>query len=227
MSRDQQLKEIKEAQTAVVTANKVCEEITAKLTEIEGEQSAAHQAEKDIPKLNRQKQALQADRAMGVEVKQSDIDQIDKDIAKVTEAVKFHDQTVTGLRAKLSTSQTALKTNEDALLIKKRVLIENEAESLHVEYMKNAETLLSTFRRLVALDRISRGLGGNPLSSGQPHTDICIPVFNFASSGQWPPQLGDPGCHWIPAAEMSRPELYMHADEEAERARLAGIGVQI
>lgn len=221
--RDQQIKEIREIQDQSASAKEICAAISKKLSEIEGVKSEAHLAAAELPKLNARKQAFQADIALGGAIKQSDIDQLDENIAKITAGIEYHHQTVLGLTSKLTAAQNDVDHLNDKAVVLLRAFLESEAEALNITYMEQANILLATFRRLIALDRLSKSIGGNPFHNGAAHTDFTIPTFYFVASGQWPGYAG----RWIPAEEMSRPELYAAADEAAEKARLLNLKIQI
>lgn len=226
-TREQQLNEIKSAQVAQTAAKKLCDDITAKLTEIEDAKSLAHLAAAEIPKLKIRKQDFQADISLGVPVKQSEIDKVDAAISKAEADVEEHTRTVAGLKSKLATTQVSLHTAEDRCLVLKRAFVESEAESLCGDYMIHAQNLISAFRRLMALDQLSKGLGGNPFIDGAARNNVFIPVFNFASSGQSPTQQLGHGGNWSPAVDLINTIAYAQADEDAERANLVRLGINI
>jgi len=225
MSRDQLLKEIKTAQAGAATAKKSVDEITETLAKMEDVKSAAHLAQAEIPNHRSRLAGLQADQATGKNVKQGDIDQLTADIKKAESEIEYHERTVTGLKSKLADAEVEHGNHEDRVLVLKRKFIESEAEYLHTLYMEQAKHLLSTFRKIRALSAISKGIGGNTFATGDEHKVIAIPVFQFASSGQWPENYSGLGCRWLPAADMSNPALYAQADEDAEKTRLVNLGI--
>lgn len=225
MSRDQQLKEIRAVQAEAETAKKRVDEITGTLAKMEDLKSAAHLAQAEIPNHRSRLAGLQADQATGKNVKQADIDQLTADIKKAESEIEYHERTVTGLKSKLAAAEVEHGNNEDRVLVLKRKFIESEAEYLHTLYMEQAKHLLSTFRKIRALSAISKGIGGNTFATGDEHKVIAIPVFQFASSGQWPENYSGLGCRWLPAADMSNPPLYAQADEDAEKTRLVNLGI--
>lgn len=228
MSRDQLLKQIKSAQEMRVATKKICGEIDSRLAEIEDVKNQAHVAEANIPELNLRKQAFQADIALGKPVPQTDIDQVNAALTKATADVEEHTHTVAGLKSKQAAVVNDLRLIDESLLVLMREFIEKEAESLCGDYMAQAQTLLSTFRRLKALDGLSRGIGGNPFADAGVHKKLSIPVFNFACSAYSPEQqMGNSGL-WGPVIELDNTMTgYVEKDMDAERSRFVSLGIII
>lgn len=226
-TKNQIIEKIKTEQANLVAATKIFVERNSKLAEMEAEKCEAHIVSAGIPGLRTRKQSLQADNALGHPVVQKDLDKIDADIAAALATVELHEQTVAGLKTKLAEAAVIKSNLKDTVTVLKRAYIETEAETIHKEYMKQAETLLSTFRRLLALDALSKGVGGNPFTLGDECKVIAIPVFQFASNGQSGNNFTGHGCRWLPAVEMARPELYAQADEDFERSQMLSIGIEI
>lgn len=224
MKRKNLVEEFKAVQAKIAEAEKGINNLNVRLTEIEGEQSAAHLAERNIPELLKQQQAIQADIALGTG-NQSDLDKVTEEITKAQTEVDYHNKTVAGLNSKLADAQQSLCSLQDNALLVARAFVESEAENLHATYMEQATALLASFRRLRALSNISKGIGGNPFATGDECRVIAIPVFQFANSGQWPENYSGHGCRWLPAVDMANPTLYAQADEDTERANLAKKGI--
>lgn len=226
MTKNQQLEAIKENQAKMTDTKKRIDELQSKLTEAEDVRNAAHVAERNLPAMLEKKQDIQADIAIGTG-KQSDLDKVNQEISKAQSDVAYHTETVAGLQRRLDAANHEFNGLKDAALYAVRTFIENEAEGIHVLYMESANNLLALFRSLKALSNLSKGIGGNPFATGDEHKVIAIPVFQFASSGQWPENLSGAGCRWISAVEMANPTIYAQADEDAERAKLVKMGIQI
>jgi phosphomevalonate kinase len=220
-TKNQTSEKIKEEEANLAAATKSLIDRTAKLAEMEAEKSAANVVAATIPGMRARKQSLQADQALGQPVVQKDLDKIDVDIAAALATVDLNKQTVAGLKTKLAEAAVIKSNLKDTVTVLKRAYIETEAETLHKEYMKQAETLLATFRRLLALSELSKGIGGNPFVLGGERELITIPVF----------QLGDHaaggGNRWLPAVDMANPITYAQADEDFERAQMLSIGIEI
>ncbi len=216
MATKLQIEELKAVQSDVQKAQKVCNEISTKLAEVENAQSAVHLAAAEIPKLENQKKAFLADLVLGKSVKQSEIDQITAQIAKAISEVERHEQIVSGLNTKLLEAQSTYSTLTNKSLLLKRSFVEQEGVVLHAEYITQAKALLTTFRRLCALSTLSQGIGGNPFGSGNEHMVFSIPEFRYVTNEV----IGL-------TTDMANPVVYAHKDEDAERSRLVNMGILI
>lgn len=228
MEQKKLIEELKAVQAKLAVGAKGINDLAAKLAEVEGEQSAAHVAESNLPKLFEQQQDIQADIILGTG-KQSDLDKVNKEIAKTQNDIDYHNQTVAGLQRRLEVAnndQAGLKFQKDTLFA---TLIRDEAEALHSEYMEQAKALVASFRRLKALASIyAAGYTPDAFYLGGEHRLFSLPVFQFPSSGQFPPLPHHQGAKWEVASELAVNEaVYADADINAEKKRLAAMGIEI
>lgn len=226
-TKKQLIEEIKAVQVKIADAGKGVNDLEAKLQEVESQQSPAHIAEASISKLQERKQDVQADIALGTG-KQSDLDQVNKEIAAAQEAIETHTQTVAGLQRKLEQANqdyAGLKHKKDVLFAE---LVRGEAEELHCEYMEHAKVLVSLFHRLQALANIYKaGYTPDAFYLGNEHTVFSLPVFQFTSSGQFPVMGSYHPSKLIAGCEIvDQYPVYSHVDVDTEKARLAKLGIE-
>lgn len=229
MEQKNLVEELKAVQEQIAAGETVCNEIRAKLVEVEDQQSAAHVAERNMPQLLQRKEDLQADIAMGATGKQKELDQVNKDIAKAQQDVEYHNQTVSGLSRRLQEAESGLEQLRHRKVVLVESWVRNEAERIQAEAMEHARGFLSRFKQLQALVHIHDRVKGHtdPIGNGMEHQFLSIPVFRLESAGQ---HSSDPSVswpEWQPARVVKSGCGVAAEDLAAEQARLAGMGLQV
>lgn len=225
--KNQLLEEIKTVQGKFVEAEKRCNGIRTKLSELEGGQSAAHIAERTLPELMQRKQDLQAEIAMGDSGKQKELDHLNQEIARTQQEVEYHNETVAGMERKLQEAENDKTTVSYERHKLTETFIRTEAEQIGAEYMSHARSLLGLFRRLQALTHIHRVelKAGDPICRGDENKYLSIPVFLLEASGQHPNHSAGNWPQWQEARDIwSRPGV-APGDLATEKDRLEKMGI--
>jgi hypothetical protein len=167
--------------------------IKATLGEVENAQNAAHVAERNLPDLLERRQALQADIATGKVGKQTELESLNQEIAKIQEVLAYHNETVSGLQRKLQLAENAHNSLNASIKAQGLKIIEALAEEIHIEYLGHARELLSRFNKLQALANVYGSKSGRTaFGSGNLHQYFLIPQFKLNPNGvnagpEWPP----------------------------------------
>jgi hypothetical protein len=219
---------LEEVESKIITVKPCCNEIKAKLAEIEGESGLLRFAELKLTDLRSEKKDVLSDISLGRD-RQSDLDRINSETIKTqTEADNFK-LSISGLRQKLQASENELENLNYHRIQLKEEFIRDEAEKAQAEYLCHAKLLLDKFKQLQSLAFIHKGLqsGKPPFDFGGEHQHLSIPLFKLESAEQHPNNTYGSWPKWIPAAAVSNASGPDKDQITIEKNRLARLGIDL
>ncbi len=196
----------------------------------ESRQAAADDIRAALPGMMQEKEDRLADLMLG-KGRQKDLDALRDEIAQAQASIATSDgihESVAGLRRKEQVLLDELRgLQERSLFPAKRDYLLAEAEELGAEYLQAARNLVKIYRRLLALDSFLAPMGHGFSYGFNRDRRICLLRFSLdCHAGS--------RLHGMDDVLAETEELNSHhattlrmEDAEAERIRLAGLGVEI
>jgi hypothetical protein len=194
----------------------------------ESELAQCKELETRLAELTHRREDLTAGLALG-ESNQTDLDKVNKEIEGIcSQMVPFDSiqETIAGLQRKLDQAENEYRDHKNKAHYAFRDLLLAEAEEVGAEYLATAKQLVRLYRRALALDSFLKPLG-YPVSHGLGvETQLRIPTLMLechkgSEAGGLTYLLGDAqdvSSHYGTLAGQ---------DIEAERQRLAGLGIDL